>query len=742
MPTEAPSGRMGEDDGSRIILCPKENGRDQTLVRQLIYISSLMKCSLSLTLAALLMVAGSVAAQVQRYPYQNPKLTPKERAADLCQRLTLEEKVGLMMNHSQAVERLDVPVFQWWNEALHGVGRNGNATVFPITMAMASTFDTTLVERIFTTVSDEARIKNNQARRLGTQGQMYHNLSFWTPNINIFRDPRWGRGQETYGEDPYLTAVMGKSVVRGLQGPLDAPYQKLLACAKHYAVHSGPEWNRHRFNAEDIKLRDLHETYLYAFRALVQEAKVSEVMCAYNRFEGEPCCGSDRLLHQILRQEWGFEGLVTSDCGAIDDFWMNHGHHYSQGKTEATSQAVAAGTDVECGGSYGSLLEGVREGRITEATIDQSLRRLLEARFRLGDFDDPALVPWTRIPDDSLCTPHHSALALEAARKSIVLLRNNKNILPLAENIEGLCIMGPNAADSTMMWGNYNGFPLHTVTLAEGIQSICPSAQLIPWQKDVMQQVAAAVEAKTVIFCGGINPRLEGEEMPVDEPGFKGGDRTMIELPQAQREVLAALHKAGKRVILANCSGSAIGLVPEQASTDAILQAWYGGQAGGQALAEVIFGRVNPSGKLPVTFYRNVEQLPDFEDYNMEGHTYRYFRGEPLYPFGYGLSYSTFSYGKPRYSNGQVTLTLTNKGKRSGTETVLIYINKVGDTDGPIRTLRAFQRVDLAAGESREVSIPLSNSAFEWWDAQSNAMRILPGKYILHVGPHKLEVMR
>ena len=536
---------------------------------------------------------------------------------------------------------------------------------------------------------------------------------------------------------------MGKSVVRGLQGPADSHYQKLLACAKHYAVHSGPEWSRHRYNAENIKLRDLHETYLYAFRALVKEAKVAEIMCAYNRFEGKPCCGSDRLLQQILREEWGFDGLVTSDCGAIDDFWKDYGHHYSKNKTEATSQAVIAGTDVECGSSYGSLVDGVKEGRIKEETINKSLIRLLEARFRLGDFDDPHLNPWNRIPEERLCCKEFADLALEAARKSIVLLRNEKNILPLSENdTQGLYIMGPNANDEEMQWGNYNGFPLHTITLAEGIKTINPSATLIPWKRDVQQQVEAAANAKTVIFCGGISPRLEGEEMNVNEPGFKGGDRTMIEMPQDQRDILAALHKAGKRVILAICSGSAMGLVPEQQSTDAILQVWYGGQAGGQAVAEVLFGRVNPSGRLPITFYRNVDQLPDFEDYNMEGHTYRFFRGEPLYPFGYGLSYSKFVYGKPRFADGMLTLSVSNKSKRDGEETVLVYLNKVGDTDGPIRTLRAFQRVEVPAGSTQTVSIPLPDSAFEWWDVKSNAMRILPGQYVIQVGNQRLKINR
>ena len=369
--------------------------------------------------------------------------------------------------------------------------------------------------------------------------------------------------------------------------------------------------------------------------------------------------------------------------------------------------------------------------------------RLLEARFRLGDFDDPHLNPWNRIPAERLCCQEHADLALDAARKSIVLLRNEKNTLPLSErDIQDLYIMGPNASDAEMMWGNYNGFPLHTITLAEGIQKICPDAKLIPWKRDVQQQVEAAKDAQIVVFCGGISPRLEGEEMRVDEPGFKGGDRTMIELPQDQRDILAELHKAGKKVILALCSGSAIGLVPEQQSTDAILQAWYGGQAGGQAVAEVIFGRVNPSGRLPVTFYRDVEQLPDFEDYNMEGHTYRYFRGEPLYPFGYGLSYSKFVYGKPRFANGQLTLPVSNKSRRDGTEIVLVYINKAGDIDGPIRTLRAFQRVDVPAGCTKEVSIPLPDTAFEWWDAKSNAMRILPGQYFIQVGDKKLKITR
>ena len=666
------------------------------------------------------------------YPFRNPALSPEERAEDLCGRLTLEEKTSLMMNKSEPIIRLGIPAFNWWSEALHGAARNGVSTVFPITMGMAASFDDGLVEQVFSATSDELRAKSNEAHKDGKRGDQNHGLSIWTPNINIFRDPRWGRGQETYGEDPYLTSRMGISVVKGLQGPEGHHYSKALACAKHFAVHSGPEWCRHTYNAENISLRDLHETYLPAFKALVQEANVAEVMCAYNSLEGEPCCGSARLLQQILREEWGFKGLVTSDCRAINDFWG--GHNYTPDKPTGTAAAVRTGTDVECGESYGSnLVEAVKKGLIDEKTIDVSLKRLLAARFRLGDLDPDEIVEWTSIGSEVIACPEHQQLALQMARESMTLLMNKNKTLPLTKKIKNLAVMGPNAKDSTMMWGNYHGFPKHTVTILEGIQKMVPSVRFVEWKKNVDQQVAAVSEAETIIFVGGISARLEGESMNVKEPGFKGGDRIVIELPQIQRDIIAALHKAKKRVILVNCSGSAMGLVPEMENSDAILQAWYSGEQGGTAVAETLFGDNNPSGKLPVTFYKDVEQLPDFLDYNMEGHTYRYFRSEPLFPFGYGLSYTTFTLGKPTYADGKISVQVANNGKVDGTETIQVYLHKVGDNEGPIKTLRAFKRVNVAAKKKETAVIDLPRSSFEWWDVNSNSMRVLPGEYEVYV---------
>ena len=841
----------------------------------------------------------ALTASAQQLPYQNPKLTASQRADDLLSRLTLEEKVSLMMDTSPAIPRLGIPQFQWWNEALHGIGRNGYATVFPITMAMAASWDDALLHKVFTAVSDEARVKARQAKQSGNI-KRYQSLSFWTPNINIFRDPRWGRGQETYGEDPFLTSKMGLAVVRGLQGmtyegewlagPTGNPvntygspataYKKLLACAKHYAVHSGPEWNRHTFDVESLPERDLWETYLPAFKALVQEGKVAEVMCAYQRIDGQPCCSQTRYEQQILRDEWGFEGLITSDCGAIRDF-LPRWHNTAKDSPEASAQAVLAGTDVECGSEYRNLPEAVRRGDIKEADLDKSLRRLLIARFELGDFDPDDLNPWTKIPESVVASKEHKQLALDMARKSIVLLKNN-GVLPLSGR--DIVIMGPNANDSVMMWGNYSGYPTKTVTALEGIRQITPAKyvlgcgltrneqiesqfsnirdpqgrqglQITYWNNteqegepvtvvnaqqtlklsnggntvfapgvnlenfsarmegtltpqkdetliftisgddrlrllvngdtlvnywtarqriqvgrhemqvkagqayrikieyvqesgfaslafDVQRKIAPTNEellaevgaAKTVIFVGGISPSLEGEEMRVSEPGFRGGDRESIELPQAQRDVLQMLHKAGKKVVFVNCSGSAIALTPELEFCDAILQWWYGGEQGGTALAEVLFGERNPSGKLPVTFYRSTDDLPDFLDYSMKNRTYRYFTGEPLFPFGYGLSYTTFQIGKPAYKNNKVQVNVKNTGKREGTETVQVYIRNTADKEGPQKTLRAYSQVTLKPGEAKTVSIDLPRSSFEGWDAQTNTMRVLPGKYELMVG--------
>lgn len=684
----------------------------------------------------------SLTAQAQVLPYQNPQLSHEERARDLCSRLTLEEKVSLMENASPAVERLGIQQWNWWNEALHGVGRNGLATVFPITMGMAASFDDQLLYECFDAVSTEARAKNNIARKEG-KINIYQCLSFWTPNINIFRDPRWGRGQETYGEDPYLTGRMGLAVVRGLQGPEGQKYQKLYACAKHFAVHSGPEWNRHQFNVEDLNQRDLWETYLPAFKTLVQEGNVREVMCAYQRFDGEPCCGNKRFLQQILRQEWGFKGLVTSDCGAVDDFWRKGYHGFSPSREDAISHAVISGTDLECGSSYHNLPEAVRQGKITEKQIDEGLLRLLYGRFELGDFDDEALVSYKKIGPEVVDCQKHRDLARKMAEETVVLLQNRNSILPLAANAN-VVVMGANANDSTMQWGNYNGFPSHTSTILSGIRRYIPSvrylaggplAEVDDHFNDRKQEILDfSKDAEIVIYVGGISPRLEGEEMDVRMLGFRGGDRLSIELPEAQRKVIQLLHDAGKKVVFVNCSGSAIALEPESRNSEAILQAWYGGQAGGDALADVLFGKVNPSGKLPVTFYASTSQLPDYEDYRMAGRTYRYFGGKPLWEFGYGLSYSNLKVGKPRFRKGEVIVKVTNKSKRDAGEVIQVYLSRPDDKEGPIRTLRGVKRVCVPAGKTITATIPMPAESFQWWDAKSATMRVLQGEYILEVG--------
>ena len=689
-------------------------------------------------------------------PYQNAALPAEQRAEDLLGRLTLEEKVGLMQNNSAGVKRLGIKPYEWWNEALHGVARSGLATVFPQAIGMAASFDDSLVYTVFTAVSDEARVKNRLARAKG-QYKRYQGLTFWTPNVNIFRDPRWGRGQETYGEDPYLTSRMGVAVVRGLQGPEDARYDKAHACAKHFAVHSGPEWNRHSFNAKDIDLRDLYETYLPAFKALVQEAGVKEVMCAYNRFEDEPCCGNNQLLHQILREEWGYKGIVVSDCGAINDFYTQIGHRTHPDGQHASAAAVTSGTDLECGTVYKNLVEAVKKGLVSQERIDTSVKRLLKARFELGEMDPST--PWDTIPAEVLDSPEHRALALKMARKSMVLLQN-KGLLPLSKQLK-VAVMGPNANDTVMQWGNYNGFPSHTVSLLEGVRAKLPEAQVIyesgcdhigqkytqpkentllyvDIEKAMAQDIEAAVakvkDADVVIFGGGISPNFEGEEMRNSPEGFKKGDRTHIELPAIQRRLLAALKAAGKKIVLVNFSGSAIGLTPETETCDAILQAWYPGQAGGTAIADILFGDYNPAGRLPITFYKNTEQLPDFENYSMKGRTYRYMTETPLFPFGYGLSYTSFVYKKTKYKDGILTVQVKNTGKTDGEEVVQVYLSRPGDVAGPHKTLRAFKRISIPAGKTVKVEFALNDKTFEWWDEATGLIKPLSGKYEIFYG--------
>lgn len=716
-------------------------------------------------LVLLLLTVLPLLASAQRLPFQNPALTSEERAKDLLSRMTLDEKISQMRDQSPAIPRFDMKPFHWWNEALHGVARAGRATVFPQTIGMAATFDDMAVKKTFGFISDEARAKNTEFRR-NESYKKYEGLTFWTPNINIFRDPRWGRGMETYGEDPWLTARMGVAVVLGLQGEDDKKYDKTQACAKHFAVHSGPEWNRHSFNAEAISHRDLWETYLPAFKALVTEADVKQVMCAYNRLEGKPCCSSTQLLQQILRNDWGYKHIVVSDCGAISDFFEKGAHQTHAGPAEASADAVITGTDVECGTEYKSLKDAVQKGLITEAKLDTSLFRLLRARFDLGLFDPDSLVYWTKLSMSEVESPEHQQQALVMARKSMVLLSNKKQTLPLSKSIRKVAVMGPNANDSVMQWANYNGFPSHTVTILEGIQSKLPAGAVV-YEKgcDYVKELNAAdkpidydAEAQKVkdvdaiVFVGGISPKLEGEEMKVNLPGFRGGDRTNIELPKVQENMLKALKKLGKPIIFVLCSGSAMALPWENKNLDAILAAWYPGQAGGTAVADVLFGDYNPAGRLPVTFYASSKDLPDYENYDMsKGRTYRYFKGKALYPFGYGLSYSAFAYSDAKLNKSVLplsnTLTLTfnlkNTSKKFGEEVAQIYIRNLQDPNGPLRSLRAFRRVRIAAGTTAEMRFYLTPKTFEFFDPETNTMKVKPGKYeILYGGSSDLKALK
>ena len=842
-------------------------------------------------------------AVAQNLPYQNPNLSAQERARDLCSRLTLEEKAQLMLDESPAIPRLGIKKFFWWSEALHGAANMGNVTVFPEPVAMASSFNPGLLYQVFDAASTEFRAQYNHRMLNGGEDEKFHSLSVWTPNVNIFRDPRWGRGQETYGEDPYLTSVMGTQVVRGLQGPETSKYRKLWACAKHYAVHSGPEYTRHTANLTDVSPRDLWETYMPAFKTLVKDAKVREVMCAYQRLDDEPCCGSQRLLQTILRDEWGFEYLVVSDCGAVSDFYESH--KSSSDAPHAAAKAVIAGTDVECGYGYPykTIPEAVRRGFMTEAEVDKHVVRLLEGRFDLGEMDDPSLVEWSKIPYSAMDSKEHRQIALDMARQTIVLLQND-NILPLQKGMEKIAVIGPNADNEPMMWGNYNGTPNHTITILEGIcdklkikreklkannpklfykagcdltydrvfeslmatqcsfegkkgmkgtfwnnremegkpvttqyytaplavttfgmHNFAPGVQLedfsckyqtvftpsesgeyvvnvdgcgqfelfidgeqkfrhriwrttpnrvaIQAEKgksytievrfahvhtynanlainiakehpiDYSETINQLKDVDKVIFVGGISAALEGEEMPVEIDGFKGGDRTHIELPKVQRDFLRALKDAGKQIIFVCCSGSAIALLPETEICDAIVQVWYPGQEGGTAVADVLFGDYNPAGKLPVTFYKSSDQLPDYEDYSMKGRTYRYFT-DALFPFGFGLSYTTFDMGNPQVKvnsdgSGTVTVDVANTGSRDGDEIVQVYIRDLQDVDGPLKSLRAFKRVTVKAGQTATATLPLTRESFEFWDAQTNTMRVKPGQYEVLVGNSSLD---
>lgn len=813
---------------------------------------------------AVLILPFTATAQTSVYPYQNYKLDFTTRVNDLVKRMTLEEKVSQMLNSSPAIARLNVPAYDWWNEVLHGVARTPfKVTVYPQAIAMAATFDRQSLNQMADYAALEGRAVHNKALQMGRAGERYMGLTYWTPNINIFRDPRWGRGQETYGEDPFLTAAMGSAFVKGLQGD-DPKYLKAAACAKHYAVHSGPEPSRHVFNA-DVSNYDLWDTYLPAFKKLVVDAKVAGVMCAYNAFKTQPCCGSDLLMVDILRNQWNFNGYVTSDCWGIDDFFKNHKTHANA--EDASADAVLHGTDVECGtDAYKSLVAAVKNGRIAEAQIDISVKRLFMTRFRLGMFDPPAIVKYAQTPESVLESPVHQDHALKMARQSIVLLKNADHTLPLSKSIKKIVVLGPNADNPISILGNYNGTPSTVTTVYQGIKQKLPNAEVVyekainftndtmlvytdvakqyhidgqqgfraeyfnnrdlkgnpvvryekaianNWQegeevtgtikardfsaryttnfsaltesaitfevegddgyrlmingKEVLnawtrnrwgaQQYKLATEpgksyqisleywqgdgkanirlsagnykktdanalanrikdADAIIYVGGISPQLEGEEMQVNYPGFNGGDRTSIQLPLAQTNLMKTLQSTGKPVVFVMMTGSALAIPWEAANIPAIVNAWYGGQAAGTAVADVLFGDYNPAGRLPVTFYKSDKDLPDFTNYSMNNRTYRYFKGTPLYRFGYGLSYTTFKYQHltipsviKRGKAMKLSVTVKNTGQVAGDEVVQIYVtHNHTHIKVPLKALKGFTRIFLKAGEQRILNFTL-----------------------------------
>ncbi len=642
-----------------------------------------------------------------------PNLSPAARAADLVSRMTLDEKVSQMMNDAPAVERLGIPKYNWWNECLHGVARSGIATMFPQAIGLAAMWDADLLHRIAEVISDEARAKHHQALREGVHAQ-YAGLTFWSPNINIFRDPRWGRGQETYGEDPYLTTRLGVAFITGLQGD-DPVYLKVAACSKHYAVHSGPESDRHRFDAV-VDDHDLWETYLPAFQAAVVEAGVESVMGAYNRTNGEACCASPTLLGDILRERWSFAGHVTSDCGAIGDLYKYHG--VAHDAAEAAALAVKAGCDLECGSTYGALTEAVARGLIDEAVIDQAVIRLFTTRYKLGMFDPPESVPYAQIPYEVVASPEHGDLALQAARESMVLLKNADDRLPLPKDLRAIAVIGPNADDQHVLYGNYYGDARAVITPLAGIRAaVSPQTQVIyapgcgikADTGGIDEAVAAARQADIAVVVLGLSQAIEGEEG--ETPGI--GDRSDIALPAAQERLLQAVHATGTPVVLVLVSGSAVAVEWADQQVPAILEAWYPGQAGGTALAEVLFGDINPAGRLPVTFYRSVDQLPPFEDYAMTGRTYRYFTGDPLYAFGHGLSYTRFAYRDlqiaPAGDGLDVSAVVENVGQRAGDEVAQLYLSHMDSSAVvPIRQLAGFHRIQLAPGETQTLRFHLA----------------------------------
>ncbi len=847
----------------------------------------LMTCAV---LCATLLSSCSGKKATYEYPFQDPDLPVDERVDNLLSLLTLEEKVNMMINRSMQVERLGIPAYNWWGEACHGLMGVDDVTVFPQCIGLAATFDDDAQLKTYSMVSDEARGRYNSMTHFGNIDEVgpyvswLPNLSLWCPNVNISRDPRWGRGQETYGEDPYLTSRMGVNVVKGMQGN-DDKYFKTHACAKHYAVHSGPEPLRHQFNAV-VSGRDLWETYLPAFKALVVDADVQEVMCAYSAYEGVPCCTNERLLEDILRNKWGYDGIILTDCDAINDFYVPGRHNSHADAASASADAVLHGTDLECGKSFLALLESVEKGLIAETDIDNALRRVLKGRFELGLLDPDEVVPYHTIPGEVVDCQAHRDHALKLAQEGIVMLKNEGGVLPLSKDIKKIAVVGPNIDDLEVMRGNYSGTPTHYVSILKGIRDALPDAEIIVERgseieneylqypktqlvtfggkpgfkaeyygntnlsgKPIVTSQVEKIDFRTeggygfgdgvptadfsarytgelvpdftgnlcfdvrsnnceirvdgkslgvsdfssffrrgpqqvisldvvegrkyivefvyksgtiggmsmvtanliqrklaefdelkekvkdvdaIIFAGGISPSQEGE----------GHERATIELPAVQQRFLKAMKETGKPVIFVSCSGSCIGFEECDGSYDALLQAWYSGQEGGTAIAQIIFGDVNPSGKLPVTFYKSTSQLPDFMDYNMDNRTYRYFTGEPMYAFGYGLSYTDFTFGQAKLSRSSVkagqgvtiTVPVTNAGKVSGDEIVQVYVKSLDNPDAPIKALKGYKRVSIAAGKTVKVKLEIAPDAFAYYSEEADDLAVLPGKYNILYG--------
>jgi len=678
----------------------------------------------------------------------------EKRIEDLISRLTLEEKISQMIYNSSAIPRLGIHEYNWWNECLHGVGRAGIATVFPQSIGMAATFNEPLLEEVASVISDEARAKHHEAAKYGDRG-IYKGLTFWTPTINIFRDPRWGRGQETYGEDPYLTGRLGVAFVKGLQGD-DEKYLKVAACAKHFAVHSGPEELRHSFDAK-ASLKDMSETYLPAFRDLVIEGNVESVMGAYNRTNGEPCCASPTLLEDILRGRWSFKGHVVSDCGAIADIHTDH--KVTNTPEESAALAVNNGCDLNCGRVFPSLNKAVEQGLITEETIDKSLARLLRTKFKLGMFDPDEEVAYAQIPFEVVACDEHRAKSREIARESMVLLKNENDLLPLSKDLDTIAVIGPNAAAQNVLLGNYFGTSTKLVTALDGIRNKVGANTKVLYAEGCdlttdevgfwgnspaegfAEAVAMAKRADAVVMCLGISPELEGEE---GEAAMSdgGGDKLTLDLPGMQKELLKEIYRLGKPVVLVLFSGSPLAINWANENIPAIVQAWYPGEEGGNALADIIFGDYNPAGRLPVTFVKSLEQVPEITDYDMQGRTYRYMTEEPLYPFGYGLSYSDFTYSDLGFSNPEikageevkVSVKVKNTSSIAGDEVIQLYVQHTeASVPTPIYGLQGFKRVTLGAGEEKTVEFTLQPRQMAIFDAEGRCL-VEPSKLTIYVG--------